>query len=158
MGRPFLAADECKPAMSPRSTFSPEYAEAIITGLSQGIPLTHTCRELGVGVSTVYDWMKADETFAGDIARARVEGYDVIAEDCLRIADTTAPGVRRKVTEDGIEETTEDMLGHRKLQVETRLKLLAKWDPKRYGERTQVEHTGKLSLESLVAGTESKPE
>ena len=27
------------------------------------------------------------------------------------------------------------MLGHRKLQVETRLKLLAKWDPKRYGEK-----------------------
>ena len=29
-----------------------------------------------------------------------------------------------------------DMLGHRKLQIETRLKLLAKWDPKRYGGRT----------------------
>jgi hypothetical protein len=33
---------------------------------------------------------------------------------------------------------TEDMLGHRKLQIETRLKLLAKWNPKKYGDRVAV--------------------
>jgi hypothetical protein len=30
------------------------------------------------------------------------------------------------------------MLGHRKLQIETRLKLLAKWDPKRYGDKLSL--------------------
>jgi hypothetical protein len=30
------------------------------------------------------------------------------------------------------------MLGHRKLQIETRLKLLACWDPKKYGNRTTL--------------------
>jgi hypothetical protein len=30
------------------------------------------------------------------------------------------------------------MLGHRKLQIETRLKLLAKWNPKKYGDRVQL--------------------
>ncbi|MNT50547.1 hypothetical protein D3C72_1874720 [compost metagenome] len=35
-----------------------------------------------------------------------------------------------------------DMLGHRKLQIETRLKLLAKWNPKRYGDRMTQEHVG----------------
>jgi len=34
--------------------------------------------------------------------------------------------------------TTEDMLGHRKLQIETRLKLLAKWNPKKYGDRVTM--------------------
>ncbi|MNU09652.1 hypothetical protein D3C72_2563420 [compost metagenome] len=34
------------------------------------------------------------------------------------------------------------MLGHRRLQVETRLKLLAKWHPKKYGEKVTAEHTG----------------
>jgi hypothetical protein len=34
--------------------------------------------------------------------------------------------------------TVEDMLGHRKLQIETRLKLLAVWDPKRYGNKVQL--------------------
>ena len=35
-----------------------------------------------------------------------------------------------------------DMLGHRKLQIWTRLQLLAKWAPKKYGERTAMELTG----------------
>jgi hypothetical protein len=30
------------------------------------------------------------------------------------------------------------MLGHRKLRIETRLKLLAKWNPKKYGDKVQV--------------------
>jgi hypothetical protein len=34
--------------------------------------------------------------------------------------------------------TEDDMLGHRKLQIETRLKLLAVWDPKRYGNKVQL--------------------
>jgi len=43
-------------------------------------------------------------------------------------------------TDDGEKKTVreEDMLGHRKLQIETRLKLLAKWNPKKYGERLAV--------------------
>lgn len=48
------------------------------------------------------------------------------------------------------ERTREDMLGHRKLQIETRLKLLAKWDPRRYGEKVEV--NGTMTLEQLVAG------
>jgi hypothetical protein len=31
-----------------------------------------------------------------------------------------------------------DMLGHRKLQVETRLKLLAKFNPKKYGDALKL--------------------
>ena len=38
----------------------------------------------------------------------------------------------------GLTITRKDMLGHRKLQIETRLKLLAKWNPKKYGERTTL--------------------
>ena len=45
----------------------------------------------------------------------------------LEIADTPVEGSRTKTTDKGNEVTTEDMLGHRRLQVETRLKLLAKW-------------------------------
>jgi hypothetical protein len=73
-------------------------------------------------------------------ARARLEGFDQIALDALRIADTQVEGV--EITIDDMGKTTEkrsDMLGHRKLQVETRLKLLAKWDPKRYGDRVALD-------------------
>jgi hypothetical protein len=44
------------------------------------------------------------------------------------------------------------MLGHRRLQVETRLKLLAKWDPKRHGERIATEISGPDGGEIRTAG------
>ena len=70
---------------------------------------------------------------------SRLDGYDALAAECLAIANTPLEGIRTKVGKDGVEVTKEDMLGHRKLQVETRLKLLAKWDPKRYGDRINVD-------------------
>jgi hypothetical protein len=32
--------------------------------------------------------------------------------------------------------TEEDLTQHRRLQIETRLKLLAKWNPRKYGDKT----------------------
>ena len=49
------------------------------------------------------------------------------------------------------------MLGHRKLQVEARLKVLSKMNPKRWGDRVDHNHAGKLTLESLVAGSYENP-
>lgn len=100
---------------------------------------------------TVYDWRDADPEFAARIARARDSGFDAIAEEALEIADTPQEGIRVESDASGFKTVREDMLGHRKLRVETRLKLLAKWSPKRYGERVDVAHSGNLSLEATVA-------
>lgn len=91
------------------------------------------------GVQTVYDWMEAHPAFAVSFARARARGFDAIAADTLAIADTPVEGEETTEKPDGsVEKKRGDMLGHRKLQIETRLKLLAKWDPKRYGEKLAV--------------------
>lgn len=138
--------------------------DAICAKLSEGVPLTEICRAKGMPAPrTVRDWIADDSEVSAAIARAREEGFDAIAADCLRIADTPMPGqmekrellgVMKRTDEDGKDQSVvlpdgelvvtevrvEDMLGHRKLQIETRLKLLAKWDPKRYGERVAVDH------------------
>lgn len=100
---------------------------------------------------TVYDWREADPEFAARFARARDAGFDAIAEEALEIADTPQEGIRIETDADGSKTVREDMLGHRKLRVETRLKLLAKWSPKKYGERVDVAHSGQLGLEATVA-------
>lgn len=124
----------------------------IIEGLSAGTPLTVICKgENMPNPATVWKWGEGDEELKQDIARARDAGFDQIALDALRIADTPLEGTETEETEycDDQEGKGErkikrrDMLGHRKLQVETRLKLLAKWDPKRYGDRIHQELTGK---------------
>lgn len=97
-----------------------------------------------------------DDVFAA-IARSREEGEDWLAAECLQIADTQSPGVIEKHERDKdgnlvlTERRTEDMLHHRKLQIETRLKLLAKWNPKKYGDQVNV--TGHVTLEQLVSGS-----
>lgn len=135
-----MAKSAAKPAKKNGrpSTFTHEKADEIIERVSSGVPLAQVCRDLKMGLTTWYDWTYARPELAERFARAREAGFDMIAVDALRIADTPVEGVRRKESEDGVEIVTEDMLGHRKLQVETRLKLLAKWDPKRYGEKLAV--------------------
>jgi hypothetical protein len=93
----------------------------------------------------IYEWMGKDDALgdagtglSGSIARARQQGYEAIAEECLLIADNPQFGQKQTMSDQGTSTTIEDMLGHRKLQIETRLKLLAKWDPKRFGDRVAL--------------------
>lgn len=108
---------------------TPEIEQRILEGLSDGIPLAVMCRQDDMpGVTTVYDWAKADEDFSVAIARARDMGHDMIAYGTRKVAR-------------GEEGSTGDT--HRdKLIVDTDLKLLAKWNPKRYGDRIDVTSGG----------------
>ena len=120
-----------------QTLYTPEIADEICERIANGETLRAICRSPGMPVwRTVYDWLEAHESFATAYARARATGFDAIAQEALLIADTPVEGVEYTTKADGgMEEKRGDMLGHRKLQIETRLKLLAKWDPKRYGEK-----------------------
>lgn len=122
---------------------TPEVEKRILEGLAKGTPLTILCDPPDMpSDDTVRIWADADPAFSRDIARARDAGFDRIALEALRIADTPLEGATITEKPDGMEIKRSDMLGHRKLQVETRLKLLAKWDPKRYGEKLTQEISG----------------
>ena len=129
------------------SSYDPAIARVMCEQLSEGIPLRQICRE-NQGFPawrTVYDWMGKDPDLTAAIERARNIGYDSMAEECLAIADTPLLGEEMTESEDddGVKRITVkkvDMLGHRKLQIETRLKLLAKFNPKKYGDK--VVHSG----------------
>lgn len=124
------------------STHTPVILADIIARLSNGEPLTSICRTDGYpDRRTVGNWRKELPEFDAAFLSARDDGFDAIAAECLAIADTPENGVETTTKPDGSTETREgDMLGHRKLRVETRLKLLAKWDPRRYGDRMALDH------------------
>jgi hypothetical protein len=133
------------------STYTPELHAEICERLSKGEPLADICRDEHMpAVRTVSDWKAAHPTFAADFAHARDAGFDEIAADCLRIANTPVLGETETSKEWGTEVKKGDMIDHRKLQIDTRLKLLAKWDPKRYGDRLHTEHSGELSVTDLA--------
>lgn len=116
-----------------------DFAEEIVAWIADGKTLREYCRQPGKPAwRTVYQWREKDAHFDARIAHARVTGFDAIAEEALEIANTPMEGEITTVGPEGRTVRREDMLGHRKLQIETRLKLLAKWDPKRYGDKLEL--------------------
>ena len=135
------------------STFTQEIADEICERLAKGEPLAHICRDERMpAVRTVSDWKKAHEAFSADFARARDEGFDQIAADCLDIADDGTSDTY--MDNEGNERTDTEVIQRSKLRIETRLKLLAKWDPKRYGDKVDINHGGQdgnpIKTESTV--------
>lgn len=130
------AQNKEKKATGRPSKYTPELAKEICEKLSEGIPLREICREEHMPAwRTIYDWMGRSEDLSAAIARARDIGYDKMAEECLEIADTPVMGHKQVMSDKATYTTVEDMLGHRRLQIETRLKLLAKFHPTKYGEK-----------------------
>lgn len=128
---------------------SPEVLKQIYDRLCTGEPLTEICTSEGMPhPSTVRDWMAADAEVSRAIACAREIGFDAIATDALRIADDGRNDWVESQNNDGTTYTeyNGDHVQRSRLRVETRLKLLAKWDPKRYGDLQKVEMGGSLSV------------
>ena len=103
----------------------------------------------------VYGWLERDDSLSAQFTRAREEGCDALAEEALVISNTPHLGQRQVMSDDGSTTTIEDMLGHRKLQIETRLKLLACWNPSKYGSRTTLAGDAKNPL-VIDAASEAK--
>jgi len=124
-------------------------ADEVCEWIAQGKPLTEWCRIPGkAGRTTVYDWAEKDKQFAERLARARDRGCDVIAEDTARLAESMPMTYMDAAGNTRIDPGA--VQWHR-LRVDTRLKLLACWNPAKYGTRAAVEHSGGVSI-SVVTG------
>lgn len=122
-----LAFDSPKPKYDKESILN-----QIADGLADGVTLRSMCRKDGMpAYRTVYNWISDDADMAARIACAREAGYDSIADDIMQIVDEppmlTATG--------GVDSGD---VGHKRLRAEMRLKLLAKWSPKKYGDKLAV--------------------
>jgi hypothetical protein len=119
---------------------NPKLIEEVLSRIAQGETLAALGRELDFHPQSWADWMRADEGLAIAYADARDTGHDVIADDVLQIIDS--------VPAQGEE------IQRAKLRAEYRLKLLAKWNPKKYGDKQTVD-VGNKDGETLKV--ESQP-
>ena len=132
---------------SPYADRRSEIMGSVCEQIAKGVTMADICRQAGMpDRQTIYEWSVADAEFALRIARARDDGADVIAEQSLAIVD--APPERGP---DG--KIDAGSVAHAKLRAEHRLKLLAKWNPKKYGDKIQAEHTGANGGAIQVAST-----
>jgi hypothetical protein len=125
------------------TSYTPELAEEICERIASGETLRAITRDPHMpSYRSVYRWRDANPDFASRIARARDCGFDVIAEETIEIADNAANDT---IVTDRGEQPNSEWISRSRLRVETRLKLLAKWSPRKYGEKIDVT-TGNESL------------
>lgn len=118
---------------------TPEILDEICERLTNGEPLRAVCRDEHMpSWRTVYDWINADKDFAARIEHARQMGADAIADDIITMLDEPP---ERTGTQFG-DKVDGGHVQWQKNRVEQRLKLLAKWHPKKYGDKTAMELTG----------------
>ena len=100
--------------------------EAILEGLADGESLRTICKAKGMpSVSTVMRWCNDDENWREQYARARAAGDDAMAEDIQEIADR-----------DGLDPND------KRIRVDARKWLLAKRQPKKYGDKLDLTSGG----------------
>jgi hypothetical protein len=113
-------------------------AQLLVDYIADGMTFIDACKHLGYRRQSIYERMERSPRFREMVEKARTEGYDAIANQCLAIADETAFDTVE--TDKGLKANKEWMARSR-LRVDTRLKLLAKWHPHKYGEKIETKHT-----------------
>lgn len=151
--------------MPPVPTYTEE-AQAEFFGLTEaeimervedGQSVASIAQSIGKNRSTLVRWLASDEQRSTRLTRAREIGCHAMAEQCMEIADTPAEGVETTTKADGgVEEKRGDMLQHRRLQIETRMRLMGKWLPMVYGDKTQHEHSGTIGIAEALSAAKSR--
>lgn len=112
---------EPRPKLKERA---PHLKQAVCAWVAQGKTLNSWCEQPGTPTSlTIHNWLDQDPAFAEEYRKARVVGWEVLIDQCLDIADSA----------------TEVTVKSAALKIQTRLKLLARWDSARYGDKIRVE-------------------
>lgn len=126
-----------RPVGRPPEPVDPAKADAICKWVSEGNTLVSWCDSNDVSLSSVQRWLVKDDEFAKRYARAREDMGDVIAARMRQLAAEPS--------------NHPDDVQHRRLMLDTDKWLLARWYPNRYGDRTNVEHSGGITV-NLTTG------
>jgi len=89
--------------------------------------------------STFFIWLKNDTLKTKRYELATDLRTDALFDEIIDIAYNTQEGTTTKETERGVEITTGDMLGHRRLKIDALKWSLSKLNPKKYGEKQTID-------------------
>ena len=128
----------------PSTKPDPVVVNEIIEWIAHGNTLRSYCRQKNKpNWRTIYNWLEKDDgDFITRFAHARDMGAHAIAEECLEIIDEPAA----LCGSEGNTRLDPAYVQQQKNRVEARLKLLAKWNPKKYGDKVGLDHTGDIKL------------
>ena len=103
-------------------------------------------------VRLIYTRLIQSEPFMQKYARARELQQQLLADQLIPLSDKDRICHKRTINADGSEETVRlDQVERSKLQIETRKWVLARLNPKKYGDKIQAEHSGEVAIKRVIA-------
>ena len=111
----------------------------LVQRVAEGETLLDVCRSRELPYALVAQWLVEDAELLRQYEAALAIWADAEAQRCLAIADGADA----------------ESVAAAKLRISTRLSLAGKWDRRRYGEHTKVEHSGAVT--SLIQVLSSLP-
>ena len=133
--------------------YTPKLGQSICERLVSGESLTSICAAEGMPKrTTVIGWQGQHDGFSTAYARARIAYADAIFDEALEIADDTSGDRTTKASrKDGKEVQTVDHenIQRSRLRVDTRLRVAAKINPAKYGDKLDLNMSGELNVSHL---------
>lgn len=138
--------------MSRRTDYTDDIAATICARIAEGESLRTICDDESMpGLRTVFDWLADDryEAFRIKYARAREVQADTLFDEMLDIADDGRNDWMEKKNADGAVtgwQENGEALRRSDIRIKTRQWMASKLQPKKYGEKLELEHGGKVTL------------
>lgn len=116
--------------------------ESILLRIEDGEALRGILKTIPMSASTFYEWIEADKDKAKRYARACELRADAIFDEILEIADDSSQDSIKTDLGDGIEteRLNVEFVQRSRLRVDTRKWIVAKLNPKKYGEKYEATH------------------
>lgn len=115
------------------STYNEDIADRICEQMAAGWSLVKICQQEGFPSTTaVFNWQMKNPEFREKYDEAQRKRTEFLSEQLWDIADETTGDVQRD-----------------KLRVDTRKWVLARMNPKRWGDRVETNHTGSVEIQQI---------
>jgi len=104
--------------------YTDEKADELCALIAEGNSAVRACKQVGVPLTTFYNWQRERPDFLGQVTRARDDQADTFADQLCDIAEYDEDVQRAK------------------LKIDARKWVASRMKPKRWGDRQAIEHTG----------------
>jgi hypothetical protein len=128
------------------STYSEAIGKEIVTRLASGQSLHSICKlDHMPHISTIYDWIGKEPSFAEHYGRAREQAAHTLFDQMIDIADDCSNDLLKDGTPNNA------AIQRAKLQIDTRARVAGKLAPRVYGERIeQLNQTVNIDSRSVI--------
>ena len=125
------------------SKFTPALAAKICREVAGGSTLPRICEVAGMPArTTVWRWLEVSEEFRNNYARARTDRADARADKIDGIVSDVLAG---KIDSQAA-----------RVAIDAHKWLAGKEQPKRYGDKIDVEHSGSVDIEVTIGGDDAE--